>query len=363
MARFLPRWAEVVELTRHRTLAFVRQPEAVFWVFAFPPVLAAVLGFAFQGGEPDPSIIGVVEASGAGAGPSSTLDPAAPAEAAAASWVARLEADERVQVRRFATRAEADRALRGGHVDALVLSVAPPELRLDPVRPEAEVARLRVLVALGASDPERLAIHELTERGSRYVDFLFPGLLGMSVMGTGLWSIGFAVADMRQRKVLKRMLVTPMRHSSFLASFVLSRMMFLAAELILIVGFGVWVLDVPLRATLLSFTVLCAVGAFCFAAIGLLAVARVRTIEGISGVLNVVMLPMWIGSGVFFSYERFPEAIQPLLRALPLTALNDALRAAMIDGAELGQAAPELTIMLIWTVLPFFLALRIFRWA
>ena len=343
MASPLPRWPELVELTRQRTLSFLRQPEAVFWVFAFPLVLSAVLGFAFQGREPAPSLVGVIGEPGA--------------------WTEQLAADPLIRITRFETAAEADRRLAGGHIDALVLSVEPAGLRLDPARPEAELARLRVLVAVGRVPADVLTIEPVTENGARYIDFLFPGLLGMSLMGTGLWAIGFAVADMRQRKVLKRLLVTPMRRSSFLASFLTSRLMFLAAELALITGFGVWVLDVPLRASLLAFAVVCTVGAVAFSAVGLLVASRTRTIEGVSGLLNLVMVPMWLGSGVFFSYERFPDAIHPLLRALPLTALNDALRAGMIDGAGIGQVMPELAVLAVWTVVPFAVALRVFRWA
>ena len=174
MGSAVPRWGELRQLAKHRTLAFVRQPEAVFWVFAFPMILAAVLGFAFQGGEPAPSRVGVIGARDA------------------QGWITRLETDALVDVEHFDTREEADRALRGGHVDAVVLSVEPAELRLDPVRGEAELARLRVLVALGEVEADALAIEEVTEHGSRYVDFLFPGLLGMNLMGTGLWAIGFA---------------------------------------------------------------------------------------------------------------------------------------------------------------------------
>ncbi len=340
-----PRWPELRELARHRTLAVLRQPEMVFWVFAFPMILAAVLGFAFQGGEPTPSRVGVL----------------VPRDSA--SWTERLEADQRVEVVYFDTREEADGDLRGGHVDALLLSADPATLRLDPVRAEAELARLRVLVALGEVDIEALQVDEVTEHGSRYVDFLFPGLLGMNLMGTGLWAIGFAVADLRQRKVLKRLLVTPMRKSSFLASFILSRLIFLALEVMLLTAFGVWVLGVPLRSNLLVFTLLCLLGAIGFAGLGLLAASRVKTIEGVSGMLNLIMMPMWLGSGVFFSYERFPAIVQPLLRALPLTALNDALRATMIDGASVTSIGPELGVLALWTVLPFYLALRIFRWA
>jgi ABC-type multidrug transport system permease subunit len=343
MPSTLPRWSELVELTRHRTLAFIRQPEAVFWVFAFPLVLSAVLGFAFQGREPAASRVGVIGEVGV--------------------WLRRLEADPRLEVVRFSTREEVDRRLAGGHIDALVISFDPPELRLDQARAEAELARLRVLIAIGGLSQDALAIEQVTENGARYIDFLFPGLLGMSLMGTGLWAIGFAVADMRQRKVLKRFLVTPMRRSSFLASFLSSRLIFLAAELALITAFGVWVLGVPLRTSLVAFVVMCTLGALAFSAIGLLVASRAKTIEGVSGLLNLVMIPMWLGSGVFFSYERFPEQLHPVLQALPLTALNDALRGGMIDGAGLVAVMPEIGVLVVWSVVSFALALKIFRWA
>jgi ABC-2 type transport system permease protein len=341
------RIAELRELTRHRTLAFLRQPEAVFWVFAFPMILAAILGFAFQGGEAALSRVAVLDAL------------------ADHPLVARLEANERVEVERHVTRAAAEMVLRSGKVDAFLLDPAstPPTLRLDPVRPEAEVARLRVLIALADVDAGAVALDKVVERGSRYVDFLYPGLLGMNLMGTGLWAIGFAVAELRQRKILKRLLVTPMRKSSFLASFIMSRLLFLTLEVVLLTAFGVWVLGVPLRASLLQFMILCLLGAISFAGLGLLAASRVKTIEGASGMLNLIMMPMWLGSGVFFSYERFPEAVQPVLKLLPLTALNDALRETMLDGAGFAAVAPEIGILTVWMVLPFVLALRLFRWA
>lgn len=339
-----PLWPELRELSRIRLLAFLRSPEAVFWVFAFPLVLAAVLGWAFQSGGPPSSRVGLVRGIS-----SEEVD-------------LLLEQREGLERVHFDTREDAERSLLAGRVDLLVLAGRPPELRLDPVRAEAALARARVELALAGGGPT-VSVQPVLEAGSRYVDFLFPGLLGMNLMGTGLWSIGFAVAEARQRKILKRMLVTPMRRSSFLASFLLSRLAFLAAEVVLLTGFGALVLGVPLRSSLALFALLNVVGAACFAAVGLLSASRVRTIEGASGMLNLVMMPMWLGSGVFFSYERFPEVVHPLLRALPLTALNDALRAAMLEGAGVAELLPELGVLAVWTVLPFALALRLFRWS
>jgi len=335
---------ELCELTRVRVLLFLREPEALFWVFAFPLVMAAVLGFAFRGGEPPASVVRVLAGDGAGA------------------LVERLTRAG-LEVELAPDVAVAERELRKGKVDVLVEDGAPPRLRFDPARQEALVARLRVEAAL-PGDPPQAAAELVPEQavGSRYVDFLFPGLLGMNLMGTGLWSIGFAIAELRQRKLLRRLLVTPMRRSNFLASFLLARLVFLVLEVAILAGFGAWVLDVPMRGSLFAFGFTSVLGAIAFAGMGLLAASRVRTIQGASGMLNLVMMPMWLGSGVFFSYERFPEFLHPILRLIPLTALNDALRALMLDGETLASQAAPLAVLCVWGGLSFLLAVRVFRW-
>jgi ABC-type multidrug transport system permease subunit len=277
-----------------------------------------------------------------------------------------LGAEAGIEVRAFDEAEAARVALRGGAIDVLVEATDPPVLHLQPARPEAETARLRVLRALELPPPSDRAevarVEAVEETGSRYVDFLMPGLIGLNLYGTGLWAIGFGVADARQKKLLRRLLVTPMRRSSYLTSFMAFRLIFLAAELALMTGFGVWVLDVPLRGSLLTFGLVALVGAVSYAGIGMLAVARVKTIEGASGMINVATIPVWLFSGVFFSYERFPEAVQPVLRALPLTPLNDALRDIMLDGAGLAGVTTDLAIVMAWGVVSFAVALRVFRW-
>lgn len=342
----MSRLSELKELTRVRVLTFIREPEAIFWVFVFPLVLAAVLGFAFRSATVEPSSVAVVES------------------AEGAALIESLEADGALEIERYGTREEAYKRLRRGAVDAMVEPGDPPAVLVDPKRAEAEMARLRLMRALpggGGADPP-VQLEEVTERGSRYVDFLFPGLIGMNLMGTGMWGIGFAIADIRRRKFLRRLLVTPMRKESFFLSFMLSRLVFLAMELAVIGSFGVWVLGVPLRGDIVSFAMVCLLGALVFAGLGILTVSRVKTIEGASGLMNFVMMPMWLASGVFFSYERFPDAIHPVLRLLPLTSLNDALRAIMLDGESILNQGPEVAVMVAWCVASFAVALRIFRW-
>lgn len=344
----MSRLPELRELTRMRVLLFWREPEAVFWVFLFPVVLALVLSFAFQSRGIDPSRVGAVIAG------------------ADTAWAAALDAAPDVDLVRFPDRDTAERKLRSGALDALVTAGDSLRVRIDPTRPDGELAQRRVDAvvqrAAGRTDPVLTAVDPVRERGSRYIDFLIPGLLGMNLMGTGMWGTGFAIADMRQKKLLKRLLVTPMRRSSLLAGQMISRLAFLVMEVAVITLFGVLVLGVPFRGSVPAYAVLCLAGALCFSGFGLLVASRVQTIEGVSGLMNFVMMPMWLLSGVFFSYERFPEFLHPFIRLLPLTAINDGLRRLMLEGGGPLSVGAEFLVAAVWTVLTFAVALRIFRW-
>jgi ABC-type multidrug transport system permease subunit len=321
----------------------------VFWVFIFPVLLTAGLGIAFRGRAPERTPVALVARAGAD-------------DALARS----LAAAEGIRVRTLDDSA-AVRALRTGDV-ALVVRPADGmvEYRYDAERPEAREARLRVDAAVqhaaGRADPVRIEEVTVRERGARYVDFVVPGLLGMNLMGSGIWGLGFAIVDARRKHLLKRLTATPMSRPQFLASFVLSRLTFLILEVALLVGFAVLAFGVPIRGSLLLLGGICLLSALSFASLGLLLAARPRTVEGVSGLMNVVMLPMWIFSGVFFSSSRFPDAVQPLIRALPLTAVIDALRGTMLRGAGIGELLPQLAVIAAWLVVSFVLAVRLFRW-
>jgi ABC-2 type transport system permease protein len=342
----MSRWNELGELARIRVLLFLRQPQALFWTFGFPVLLAVVLGFAFRSSGPAPSKVAIVAGPGA--------------EALRAT----LAGAEHLEVE-ITEPDSGRRKLRRAALDALLVPAstpgALPGMVLDPQRQEADTARLRVLLALGQPPPD-LPVTRMTETGARYIDFLYPGLLGSNFMGGGMWFVGFTMADLREKKLLKRMLVTPMRRSSLLLSFLLARLVFLAVETVALVGFGALVLDIPFRTDPLSFGLLCLLGAATFSGVGLMATARTRTTQAASGMINLFIMPMWVVSGVFFSYERFPEAVHPLLRALPLTALNDGLRALLIDGAGLPGIGVELAVLTAWSALSFLIALAWFRW-
>ena len=249
----------------------------------------------------------------------------------------------------------------------LVVSAGAAGLTYDPTQPESRAARFAADAALqraaGRVDAFPAGAVEVTEPGARYVDFLVLGLLGMNLMGTGMWGVGFSLVVARNGQLLKRLVAAPARRSHLLAAQLLSRLVFLIPEAGALLIFAWVLLGVPLRGSiLLLLTGVSFLGALAFSGLGLLTAARPRTIEGVSGIMNLVMVPMWIFSGIFFSTERFPAAMQPFIQALPLTALNDALRAVMLDGAGLAATGPQLLNLTVWGVLSFAIALRIFRW-
>jgi ABC-type multidrug transport system permease subunit len=263
--------------------------------------------------------------------------------------------------------AAAGLALATGRIDLLV-EPGPAGLayRYDDTRPESRLARLLADEALqrGAGRADPLAVRDtlVRERGARYIDFFMPGLLGMNLMGSGIWAIAFSVVSARGKKLLKRLLATPMSRAQYLASYLLSRLLFLVGEVAVLVGVAVVAFGVPLRGSPGTLALTCLLASLAFCGLGLLIAARPTTTEGVSGLANLVMLPMWVFSGVFFSAARFPDAAQPFIQALPLTATNDALRAIMLEGAGLGAVAGELALLAAWAAASFVVALRIFRW-
>ncbi|HKB79510.1 MAG TPA: ABC transporter permease [Thermoanaerobaculia bacterium] len=337
----------IIELTVTRTKEFLRETEAIFWVFGFPLLLALALGFAFREKAPDRIPVAVA------AGPQAAHDLAALRTSPALAP-------------RILTAAAAEDALRHGKVSLIVARTGSLVYRYDPTAPDSRTARREADDALQRAAGRRDAVpahdESMHEQGARYIDFLIPGLLGMNLMGTGMWGTGFTIANMRMKKLLKRLIATPMRKSEFVLAQFLSRLIFLVVEVTVLVAFGWVVFGVRVNGSIAALALISIVGGYAFSGLGLLTASRARTMEGVSGLMNLIMMPMWLCSGVFFSYERFPAAVQPLIRALPLTILNDALRAVMNDGAPLMHVAPALIYLAAWGVVTFAVALKIFRW-
>jgi ABC-type multidrug transport system permease subunit len=335
----------LVQLTLVRFRETLREPEALFWIFVFPILLAAGLGIAFRNRPADILKIATVT-------PELTKS---------------LQREKLLSVQQLDSNAAED-ALRTGKIALLAIpgSNGAVVYRYDDTNPEGRTARMladrAVQQAAGRVDPIRTSDNFMREAGSRYIDFLIPGLLGMNLMGSAIWGMGFTVVDARRKNLLKRLIATPMPKQYFLLSYLFSRILMLVLEVGIVLGFGVWIFHVPVRGSFLDLGVVCLLGSLSFSALGLLLASRAKTIEAASGLMNAVMLPMWIASGVFFSAQRFPDIVQPLIKALPLTAAIDALRANMLQGANLAHMAPQMGVLAAWLLVCFVLALKLFRW-
>jgi ABC-2 type transport system permease protein len=336
------------QLTLVRFREFFREPSTVFWSFGFPVLLTVALAIAFRSRPPEPVHAGVEAGPGA--------------EEVRTVLAAGRDVDARVL-----PAADAAGALRTGKVAIVVVPGDPPTYRLDPTRPESRLARAVVddLLQRAAGRADAIGPREerVTEPGARYVDFLVPGLLGMNLMSSGMWGIGWVIVELRQKKLLKRYIATPMRRSDFLLSFVVMRLFFLVIEVPIFLVFAVLAFGVPVRGPLVALSAMATLGALAFAGLGLLVACRARNTQTVSGLINLVMMPMFLLSGVFFSADNFPAVMQPAIRALPLTALNDGLRAVMNDGAGLAAIGPQAALLAVVAAGAFALALRFFRWS
>jgi ABC-2 type transport system permease protein len=337
----------LVELTLARLREFVREPEALFWSFFFPIVMSIAMAIAFPSRGAQPVRVGIA--------------PGASAEALRAT----LAGDTTIEIRDVPPDEEL-RQLREGDVHIIVRPGNPPTYRFDPDRDESRVARLIVDEVLkrasGRTEPWQAREDAVRIPGSRYVDWLIPGIVALGIMSNSMWTIGFMTVQMRLRKLLKRLAASPMKKREFLLAQLLARLLFLGPEVAVPFVFAMLAFGMPIRGSVLNIALVAVTGVLAFGSIGLLVGSRVRTIEAVSGLMNLSMVPMWVLSGVFFSSSNFPEAVQPLIRALPLTALVDAMRAVVLEGATLGGIRPEMATLAAWAIVPFSIGLRVFKW-
>ena len=336
--------SSLYQLTITRFLLFLREPEAIFWVFLFPILLAVGLGIAFRNRPADVLQVG----------------------ATTTQLTAALNRDKGLTAATM-DETQGTHALATGQI--LLLAIEQPggvAYKYDDTNPDARAARLVADRAVQAAAGQREALHSenqlVHETGARYIDFVVPGLLGMNLMGSAMWGLGFSIVEARQKKLLKRMVASPMPRWQYLMSFLLSRLVMLVVEVVVFLGFARLGFGVPFRGSLWELGFLCILTSLAFSALGLLVASRAQTMEAASGLMNLAMLPMWILSGVFFAATRFPAVVQPIVRALPLTAAIDALRGNMLQGMNLSQMVAPVAILFAWLVVPFMVSLRIFRW-
>jgi ABC-2 type transport system permease protein len=337
-------YSSLYQLTMVRFRLFLREPEAIFWIFFFPILLAVGLGIAFRNRPADVVQVGATTAQ-----------------------LSQALAADKGLTSAMMNETEGTHELATGQILLLAIQRADGvAYKYDDTNPDARTARLladrAIQAAAGRKDAVQAGNELVHETGARYIDFVVPGLLGMNLMGSAIWGMVFPVVEARQKKLLKRLVASPMPKWQYLASYMLSRLAMLVIEVAAFLGFARVAFGVPFRGSLWQLGLLCLMTSLAFSALGLLISSRAKTMEAASGLMNLVMLPMWILSGVFFSATRFPAVIQPLVRALPLTAAIEGMRGNMLQGMNLGQMMPQMGNLLAWFIVPFVVSLRIFRW-
>ena len=374
------------ELYLARLREFYRQPARIFWVYGFPLVLAIGLGYAFRNPSTPTVALDLVAAqAGGSSGPTTTLTeifgandpigrllrlPGVETKGKDRLLIPGRSGRPTLDIRRV-TAQEGEKRVMTGKSALLVIPGGSTlvRYRFDPTRPEASAARSAFDDTLQAANGRREVVptadHRVTENGSRYIDFLIPGLIGQNTMGGGLWGVGFLLVNFRIAKLLKRFKATPMPRRDFLLAILGARLTFLVPDVGVLLALGYFGFGMPIKGSFALIVLLEIVGALAFAGIGLLIASRAKTTETVSGLMNLVMLPMWIFSGLFFSADRFEGPLHWFSQALPLTHLLSALRAVILNGDGFAESVVwrALLILSAWAVGTFVVALRIFRWS
>lgn len=329
---------------------FFREPGILFWAILFPILMAWVLGVAFSNKSETLQTVYVIGA-------------AAP-EQITGEKVFGTETGNQFRIRfREAAEEEAVRAIKRGII-ALYIEVRGSSLvyHFDPHNPDAQLLHLVLDRGMSGIRSNGSSIEALQAKGTRYIDFLIPGLIALGIMNACLWGIGWTLIETRMKKLMRRMVATPMKLSVFLGSHIITRIILGGVETLLLFVFAWLYFGTTITGSVPAFIVLFVAGVLAFAGIGILTASRTAKTEIGNGLINAVTLTMMILSGVFFNYHNFPDWTIPVIQALPLTVLADAIRAIFIEGAGFSEMIKPIAILLATGLVTFTVGLRIFKW-
>lgn len=343
----------MIEQIKVRWREFRREPSAFFWVMFMPLLWMLALGFTFS--KPKPETYGI-----------GWLSPVTPS-----AWTAELHttlAQDPMTLLKEGSVEQLQTKMMRGEIALVLQATADQKIRyqLDQTNPEAVRAQKYVddllQRASGRQDVITSQSDTITVEGGRYVDFLIPGLLGLSIMTTSLHGIGMTIVSNRKENLLKRYLATPLRAYEYIVSHLIGRMLILSIEFAVVMITGFIIFQFKIYGGYGSFIAFTILGAGAFTSIALLCASRTRSTPMIAGLTNLISLPMMLLSGVFFSKNNFPEWLRAVTDYLPLTALNDGLRKIALEGMSLAQIGFEIAVLSCYLIVPAVLSTRLFKW-
>ena len=264
-------------------------------------------------------------------------------------------------------RSDAIVLLKRGEINLIVEEKQDSiEYNFDPVNSDAKLTYLNLSRIINNRNQSESNINEnvepLTLKGTRYIDFLIPGLIAMGIMMSSVWGLGYGIIETRSKKLLRRMIATPMKKSYFLISLISVRAVMNFIEAGLLFTFSFFVFGTTIQGNVLALILIFIAGNIGFAGISILTASRTANPEVGNGLINAILTPMVVLSGIFFSYHNFPAWAIGFIKILPLTLLADGIRGIIIEGAGLAEIAIPFFALLITGIITFFIGLKFFKW-
>lgn len=342
--------------------SIMRSPSAVVFTLAFP--LIFILVFGFLGGRG-------IRVDLAVASDSDLQNPI----------INSLRANEVVKLITGKEELEIKEGLEKGSINALITvkknTSGTPAYIADIQYSSASLDKANVLKSIlnnllytlnsKGIKPTVAELNERTVKGRLYrtIDFILPGQLGFSLLSTGVFGTAFVFFSLRQTLVIKRFFATPVTKTSIVLGEGIARIGFalLGALFIILVGHFFFHFTLVHGAiTVINMLLLSTLGLIVFMGFGFVVSGIAKSESTIPPISNIITLPQFLLSGTFFSIEAFPEWLQPISRALPLTYLNDAMRKIAFEGAGLWDVKQQILIIAIWGIVVYAVAVKVFKW-
>lgn len=363
---------ELLQLISIRFKEFLREPAVLFWSILFPILMAWGLGSAFSDKGETMQQVALIESE---LNKNTRLrDFFDGIEAVKSEVTGYFNLEKKIGEKKAGItnykfiRCDKDEAmtlLKKGIISLIVEEDTDTIIyHFDPLNPEAKLNYMLISGAINnkGQDIKNESIKVLDKIGTRYVDFLIPGLIAMGVMMSIMWGVSYSLIDKRNKKLLRRMVATPMKKSNFLGSHFITRTLLSFIEAGLLFLFAYFYFGTYIQGNILAGMVVLFAGIVGFTGLAILVSSRTANTQVGNGLINLVVMPMMVLSGIFFNYHNFPEWTIGIIQKFPLTMLADSLRSIFIEGSGFKENYNNIITLLIYGLTSFFVGLKMFKW-